>query len=118
MTIEELKDKLNIEFRMDISHMYLGYENDMPLNEFNKMLDILVNKAVKILITDRVSEVGVQSEVNLPSQEKCKWTYDEEDETYWTSCDQGFTITNGNTNDNHFKYCIYCGKLIDEVRSN
>lgn len=58
MITEELKDKLNIEFRMDISHMFLGYENNMPLDEFNRMLDILVNKAIKIF-----SEVGVQPEV-------------------------------------------------------
>lgn len=60
MITEELKDKLNIEFRMDISHMFLGYENNMPLDEFNRMLDILVNKAIKILITDRAGEVGVE----------------------------------------------------------
>jgi len=39
------KDKLNDEFRMIISHAYLGYDNDMELNEFNNMLDNLV-KAV------------------------------------------------------------------------
>jgi len=42
------KDKLNDEFRMIISHAYLGYDrvNDMGLNEFNTMLDNLV-KAVR-----------------------------------------------------------------------
>jgi hypothetical protein len=43
-------DKLNDEFRMIISHAYLGCVklNDMGLDEFNTMLDNLV-KAVKAI---------------------------------------------------------------------
>lgn len=49
----------------------------------------------------------------------CKWhkdAYEWEDHDYWeTSCDNLFQFNDGGPKENHFEYCPYCGKRIDEV---
>ncbi len=49
----------------------------------------------------------------------CKWHkngYHWEDHGYWeTNCDNIFQFNNGGPKDNHFKFCPYCGGLIEEV---
>lgn len=47
IVIEEIADRLNVEFRLIISHRLLGYRLDMPLWEFNEMLDDLVKAAME-----------------------------------------------------------------------
>ncbi|MBU0959803.1 MAG: hypothetical protein KKB31_07690 [Nanoarchaeota archaeon] len=46
------------------------------------------------------------------SDDFCVWEYDEDDDTYFTECDNGFAITNGSLEDNYFEFCVYCGKKI------
>ena len=42
-----------------------------------------------------------------------KWEYYE----YWeTGCDNLFQFHAGGPKENHFKFCPYCGKPIEEVR--
>lgn len=48
----------------------------------------------------------------------CKWTQDTDDEypgDYGTACGQLFSITEGTPEDNHFRFCCYCGKPIQQV---
>lgn len=44
----------------------------------------------------------------------CFWTYDLEDDTYYTACSQSFMFNDGDWIENRFKYCPFCGKRIDE----
>lgn len=46
---EDLDDILDGEFRMAISHMMLGCEDNMSLDEFNKMMTICVNITKKYI---------------------------------------------------------------------
>jgi len=46
------------------------------------------------------------------SDDFCIWKYDEDDDTYFTKCDNGFQVMNGSLEDNHFSYCVYCGKKV------
>ena len=49
----------------------------------------------------------------------CKWHKDGhkwEDHDYWeTSCGEFFQFINNGPEDNHFKFCPYCGKPIKEI---
>jgi hypothetical protein len=47
--------------------------------------------------------------------DKCKWTYNEWDGYYDTGCKQAFTVEEGCPEDNHMKYCCYCGKELEQV---
>ena len=46
----------------------------------------------------------------------CKWTHDDlcGDRYYDSECGENFVFNSGNTKDNGFKYCPYCGKEIVE----
>ena len=50
----------------------------------------------------------------------CQWklTYDEisEEEYYETSCGQSEIFSEGDIEDNHYKFCPYCGKRIREMK--
>lgn len=48
----------------------------------------------------------------------CEWHLDDAtDSCLWeTSCGQAFQFTDGGPEDNKFKFCYYCGKLIQSVR--
>lgn len=47
--------------------------------------------------------------------QKCRWAYDEVHDKYDTDCGEAFVFLEGNVLENGAKFCIYCGKLIDEV---
>jgi len=52
---------------------------------------------------------------------ECIWKEEngvDSDGTYITSCDNMFTIIEGNPKDNNFKYCPYCGKALKEKDKN
>ena len=53
----------------------------------------------------------------MTSENKCKWTKDEETEVYYTSCDEAQYFETDNRVDNKYKYCPYCGKAIVEIKS-
>ena len=44
----------------------------------------------------------------------CKWTYDNCDGCYETSCKNMFEFTVDGIRQNEFKYCPYCGGKIQE----
>ena len=44
---------------------------------------------------------------------RCDWT--DCSEYYETECKKSFYFSDGSLFDNGFKYCPYCGKLINEV---
>lgn len=47
--------------------------------------------------------------------EACVWAQEDEGSEYWwTSCSNGFCLTEGTPDDNKMKYCCYCGKIILE----
>jgi len=51
---------------------------------------------------------------------ECIWEEEngvDSDGTYITSCDNMFTIMEGNPKDNNFKYCLYCGGKLKEKES-
>jgi len=46
--------------------------------------------------------------------DKCVWEKDNSDPLYYnTSCDQGFLFYDGTVQDNEFKYCPFCGRIIE-----
>ena len=51
--------------------------------------------------------------------EICKWHkngFHMEEHNYWeTGCDNLFQFNNDGPKKNHFKFCPYCGKPIEEV---
>lgn len=52
-------------------------------------------------------------------EEKClQKLVDEEEGTYETSCGEMTIFTVGNVDENNYKFCPYCGKLIKEVNKN
>lgn len=47
------------------------------------------------------------------ADDKCVWT--EDAEGYWTTgCDEVFSLADGSPEDSGFKYCPYCGKVIEQ----
>ena len=48
----------------------------------------------------------------------CKWTYQDIDGFYETSCcgGEGFQFNEGGVKENKFVYCPYCGKKIKEIK--
>jgi len=48
--------------------------------------------------------------------EKCTWTYQNDNvgDYYETACDHAFVFNEGQK-ESKFKFCPYCGKVIDEV---
>ena len=50
----------------------------------------------------------------LNIQKTCLWTY-QDIEDYWdTECQKAFTISEGTPKENGFKFCPFCGKVIQE----
>ena len=45
---------------------------------------------------------------------KCTWTEDV-DGVWVTHCGKNFILNYGSPSENNAKYCVYCGKLIEEV---
>lgn len=46
---------------------------------------------------------------------RCRWQEDE-DGSWWTQCDEGFTFTVGGGPEGHgFNFCPYCGFAIEGV---
>jgi len=48
--------------------------------------------------------------------EKCTWTVDpswDEDDIWETDCDNTFQFTTDGPKENRFKFCPYCGKVIE-----
>ena len=43
----------------------------------------------------------------------CKWKYDDTHDKYDTTCDQAFQFINGNTVENNFLFCPFCGGKIE-----
>lgn len=48
---------------------------------------------------------------------KCKWEYDDMHDYYDTECDEAFTCIEGDLKDNKIKFCPFCGKEINEVKT-
>jgi hypothetical protein len=46
----------------------------------------------------------------------CKWTYNENYYYYGTECGEAHMFNEGNVEDNNYKYCPYCGRLIEEEK--
>ena len=46
--------------------------------------------------------------------ELCHWTEDG-DGNYDTDCGQAFCMTDGTPEENHMKFCCYCGKALESV---
>ncbi|PKY09811.1 hypothetical protein B1757_13060 [Acidithiobacillus marinus] len=47
------------------------------------------------------------------AEEYCSWQYDE-DGFYATGCGRGFTLNEGDLQENEFQFCPYCGKKIKD----
>ena len=44
----------------------------------------------------------------------CDWTYDENYDTWETTCGHAHCFMDGGPNENHMKFCPYCGKKLKE----
>jgi DNA-directed RNA polymerase subunit RPC12/RpoP len=74
---------------------------------------IQTNKRVEELETEcerlRASVVGV-----------CVWQYKDDNcfYSYWeTACEQAFVILEGSPEENNYRHCPYCGKVLVEEKS-
>lgn len=47
--------------------------------------------------------------------DKCKWIFDINHGYYDTECEEGQYFTDGGIKENHYKFCPYCGKEIQEI---
>ena len=56
-----------------------------------------------------INKVGCASHSEFRAD--CIWTEDD-DGIYLTSCENAFEFMNGSPEDNHMKFCPYCGKLL------
>lgn len=50
-----------------------------------------------------------------PEPLECKWKQWPEGDTFDTDCGNCFSITEGSIEENDFKHCPYCGKLIKVI---
>ena len=50
----------------------------------------------------------------------CTWTLDDcgDGEVWETACGQAFQFFDGSASDNKMKFCCYCGKPLEEVRTS
>jgi hypothetical protein len=46
----------------------------------------------------------------------CPWVYNETDDFYETSCNNGWMFTEGTVKQNKVRFCPYCGKLVVAIR--
>ena len=50
---------------------------------------------------------------------KCVWSQDSEDSDIWlSSCAKAFVLNVGTPKENQVKYCVYCGKLVEQKTYN
>lgn len=64
----------------------------------------------------RAENAALRAEIAEKMNPKpCIWTYcNDGDMEYWdTSCDNTFMFDNGGPEDNHAKFCLYCGRPIE-----
>jgi hypothetical protein len=57
----------------------------------------------------------IKRQYNPQAEQSCIWTEDE-DGIYQTSCGNSFEFMNGTPNDNHTKFCPYCGKVLTQSK--
>jgi hypothetical protein len=48
------------------------------------------------------------------AERRCEWKYDDIDDFYETSCDEGYCC-NGPLNEHKIKFCPFCGGTIEQV---
>lgn len=47
----------------------------------------------------------------------CLWAQDDEDSDTWeTACNKAFTLNEGSPNENDFRFCVFCGKPVEEAK--
>lgn len=65
-------------------------------------------------VHEQVHENGY-IEVMQVNTEKCEWVHEAswDRDFYDTSCDNGHEFIVGGVKDNFYKYCPYCGKVIE-----
>ena len=49
----------------------------------------------------------------MPAKIRCTWIEDENG-CWDTSCDNAFEIAEGTPEENHMKFCCYCGRSLDQ----
>ena len=47
----------------------------------------------------------------------CFWTYDDIDDKYDTECGKAWFFMEGTAADNEVKFCPYCGKRVEEAKT-
>jgi hypothetical protein len=64
--------------------------------------------------------IQVQAKVIVKLADTCDWLFENDEMTmaYKTDCDNLFQFTNDGVKENHFKFCPYCGKPINEIIVN
>ncbi|MCR4300661.1 MAG: hypothetical protein NUV51_03550 [Sulfuricaulis sp.] len=50
----------------------------------------------------------------MAKAKQCRWVEDDNG-TYATGCRRYFQITEGTPEENHFRFCCYCGKPLVQV---
>ena len=62
-------------------------------------------------------EVGCASHSDFQSEQSCIWMEDD-DGIYQTSCGNAFEFMNWTPENNHMKFCPYCGKLLRQSKDS
>jgi hypothetical protein len=83
--------------------------------KLDNIADLLKRNAIFQSVIDEHLDGVYNHPYNLQAEQSCIWTEDE-DGIYQTSCGNSFEFMNGTPNDNHTKFCPYCGKVLTQSK--
>ena len=93
------------------------YFADCSIEDHEVDDDILIKvDELNELIATKKPYAWVPTNRYIKTEEKtCTWTHDEDD-FYDTACGDGFQLVAGTLEQNHMRFCPFCGKKITEVK--
>ena len=71
---------------------------------------------IAVVVVAKKNLVSVEIGVAMSDKQTCKWTFDDLDCYYETSCGQSFCFSDDRESltQDGFKFCPYCGEEIEE----
>ena len=86
----------------------------IPCNAMSLFHEAQTRRAFEVEDLFYVLQAGLSAKRWEPAK-VCKWTGDEADVIWHTSCDQAHCFTYDGPEENHHRFCSYCGKKIEIV---
>jgi len=84
-----------------------GIDDDRSAEEALAKTKLATEKGYEIVLLPDIEQILAQT---------CRWEYDENDCYYKTDCGHSFQFSHDENEFAVFKYCPYCGKLIEESK--